>query len=141
MIADECENVNRKKVIDTFKDIGDNDGNLSHQGVWRAKKKHFPKLKPSLPVGKKNLQKQLITNPEELKELYLDTFQYRLRHRPAQPGYETHLQLQEELFKLRLELAKKKKTPPWKMLDLEDALRKLKDGKCRDPDGLIREIF
>ena len=27
------------------------------------------------------------------------------------------------------------------MLDLEDALRKLKDGKCRDPDGLIREIL
>ena len=48
---------------------------------------------------------------------------------------------QEELFKLRLELANKKKTPPWKMLDLEDALRKLKDGKCRDPDRLIREIF
>ena len=140
-IAKECEDVNRKKVIDTFSDIGENFGNLSHQGVWKAKKKHFPKLKPSLPVAKKNLKKQLITNPEELKDLYLDTFQYRLRHRTAQPGYESHLQLQEELFKLRLELAKKKKTSPWTLSDLEDALNKLKDGKCRDPDGLIREIF
>ena len=27
------------------------------------------------------------------------------------------------------------------MQDLEDALKELKSGKCRDPDGLIREIF
>ena len=48
---------------------------------------------------------------------------------------------QEELFKLRLELAKLKKTKSWKMSDLEDALKSLKNGKCRDPEGLIREIF
>ena len=27
------------------------------------------------------------------------------------------------------------------MKDLEDALKRLKTGKCRDPEGLIREIF
>ena len=68
------------------------------------------------------MKKQLITNPAELKELYLED-------------------LQEELFKLRIELAKKKKTLPWKMKDLEKALNSLKSGKCRDPEGLIREIF
>ena len=49
--------------------------------------------------------------------------------------------MQEELFNLRLELAKRKKTAAWKLSDLENALKRLKDGKCRDPDGLIREIF
>ena len=76
-----------------------------------------------------------------MKELYLETFKHRLRHRPAQPGYESFLDLQEELFQLRLELAKLKKTKPWTMTDLDDALKQLKSGKCRDPEGLIRDIF
>ena len=83
----------------------------------------------------------MITNPEELKELYLHTFQHRLRHRPVVPGYEELLKCQEELFHHRLQLAKKQKTPAWQMKDLERALKRLKTGKCRDPEGLIREIF
>ena len=83
----------------------------------------------------------MITNPDELKDLYLDTFKHRLRQRPVKPEFETILDLQEELFNLRLELAKRKKTAAWKLSDLENALKRLKDGKCRDPDGLIREIF
>ena len=141
MIAEACEEINRSKVIENFKDIDGGDDNLSHQGVWKAKQKYFPKIKPNLPVGKKNLKKQMITNPEELKQLYLDTFKYRLRQRPVKPGFENILDLQEELFKLRLESAKKKKTAPWNMKDLDLALRSLKRGKCRDPDGLLREIF
>ena len=78
-----------------------NEGNLSHQGLWKNKSKLFPKIKPTLPVGKKNCKNQLITNPDELKELYLSTFKYRLRHRPVQPGYEDILELQEELFNQR----------------------------------------
>ena len=141
LIAEQCEEENRKKVVDNFKDLDGNNGNLNHQGVWKAKKKYFPKIKPTLPVGKKNLMNQIITNPEELKNLYLDTFQFRLRHRPVKPGYEDLLELQEELFNLRLQLAKEVKTSPWKMVDLEGALKDLKNGKCRDPEGLIGELF
>ena len=107
--------------MDNFKDINGNNGNLSHQGVWKLKKKYFPKINPSLPVGKKNLKGQLITNPDELKKLYIDTFKYRLRHRPAKPDYEEFLEIQEELFQKRLEFAKKKKSPAWQMKDLEDS--------------------
>ena len=68
------------------------------------------------------MKNQLITNPDELKELYLKTFQYRLRHRPVQPGYEELLELQEELFNQRLEIAKDDKYPGWTMADLEEVL-------------------
>ena len=34
-----------------------------------------------------------------------------------------------------------KKSPDWTMKDLEKALKRLKTGKCRDPEGLINEIF
>jgi hypothetical protein len=118
-----------------------NDDNLQHQGIWKIKRKVFPKIKPSLPVGKKNIKTQLITNPEELKKLYLDTFKYRLRHRPVQPGLESLLDDLEELFKERLEMSKNVKTKDWTTEDLEEALMQLKSGKCRDPDGLIRELF
>ena len=118
-----------------------NNGNVNHQGIWKLKKKYYPKIKPTLPVAKKNLKGQLITNSEELKDLYLDTFKWRLRHRPVQPEYEEYFDTQEELFRLRLELAKNQKTKPWVMSDLENALKQLKSGKCRDPEGLIREIF
>ena len=137
-IAEKCEEMNRKKVTENFVSIGGNNGNLSHQGIWKIKKKYFPKMKASLPAGKKNLKQQLITNPAELKELYLQTFKFRLRHRPPQPGFKN---IQNELFKLRLELSKQEKTPAWKMSDLEEAISSLKNGKCRDPEGIVREIF
>ena len=73
--------------------------------------------------------------------MYLQTFKYRLRHRPIQPGFENILNYQKELFDLRLELAKEDKTDPWVMEDLNDAIKSLKRGKCRDPEGIIREVF
>ena len=141
LISDACEDENRNKVMDNFKNVNGNNGNLSHRGVWKLKKKYFPKIKPTLPTGKKNLKNHLITNPEELKKLYIETFKFRLRHRPAKSNFLEILDLQEELFKMRLELSKKKKTPAWQMKDLEMASRSLKDGKCRDPEGLLREIL
>ena len=141
LIADKCEEKNRKIVMENFGEMDGADGILNHQGVWKNKRKLFPKIKPNLPVGKKNLKKQLITNPEELKELYLNTFKYRLRHRPPQPAYQELVELQEELFKLRLMNAKDQKSPDWTMNDLDEVLKNLKEGKCRDPEGLIREMF
>ena len=141
LVAEKCQDTNRQKVVDNFCDLGGNDGNLQHQGIWKIKRKVFPKIKPSLPVGKKNIKNQLITNPEELKKLYLDTFKYRLRHRPVQPGFESLLDDLEELFKERLEMSKNVKTKDWTMEHLDEALKQLKSGKCRDPDGLIRELF
>ena len=99
--------------------------------------KLFPKIKPNLPVGKK----KLITNPEELKELYLNTFKYRLRRRPPQPAYQELVDLQEQLFKLRLNNAKDQKSLEWTMDELNEVLKDPKEGKCREPEGLTREIF
>ena len=141
LIAEECEDENRKKVMENFHDMNGDGGNLSHQGIWKTKRKYFPKIKPNIPVGKKNLKGQLMINPEELKSLYLETFKFRMRKRPVRPGYEDLLEKQEKLFNLRLLMARKEKSPPWRMCELEAALKNLKSGKCRDPDGLIRELF
>ena len=68
----------------------------------------------------------------------MDTFRYR--QRPAKPDYETFFKTPKRTF-LNLEVAKKKTKSPWEMKDLEEAIKTLKNGKFRDPEGLIREIF
>ena len=140
IIAKKCEEMNKKKIVDNFKEL-EHQGDINNQGIWKIKNKYFPKIKPSLPTGKRNIKQQIITNPEEIKKLYLETFKFRLRQRPVQPGFENILIEQKELFDLRLELAKSEKTQPWVMKNLEEALKSLKTGKCRDPEGIIREIF
>ena len=55
--------------MENFNEVDGSDGNIAHHGIWKIKRKIFPKIKPSLPVGKKNLKGQLITNQEELKDL------------------------------------------------------------------------
>ena len=97
-ISDSCQDENRRKVVDNLLDLDGNNGNLNQQGVWKMKKKLFPKVKSSIPVGKKNLKEQLITNPEELKDLYLETFKFRLRHRKAKPDVEFILYRKEDML-------------------------------------------
>ena len=46
-----------------------------------------------------------------------------------------------ELFDLRLELSKYKKSKPWMLKDLENVLNSLKNDKARDPNGWVNEIF
>ena len=59
LVAEKCQDTNRQKVVDNFCDLGGNDGNLQHQGIWKIKRKVFPKIMPSLPVGKKNIKKTI----------------------------------------------------------------------------------
>ena len=140
-ISDVIDDLNLEVVKKTLGVLDGENGTVKHKGLWKLKKEVNPKIKPTLPVGKKNLEGRIVTNPEELKELYLQTFLYRLRNRPIKQGYEGVLELKEELFNIRLETAKIQKTPHWKIEELEKVLEKLKKDKSRDPDGLINELF
>ena len=73
--------------------------------------------------------------------LNLETFKHRLRHRPIKRNFVYLKQLKEKLYTQRLEIAKNKKTEPWKLDQLKFVLRSLKMGKSRDPHGLNNEVF
>ena len=45
LIAEECEDENRKKVLENFNDMNGSGCNLSHQGIWKTKRKYFHKIK------------------------------------------------------------------------------------------------
>ena len=82
------ENENFKRVSDNLKSMSDTTGSLNTNGMWVMKKKIFPSKRRGAILAKKNAKGKLVTNPAELKKLYLDTFVSRLRHRKIKPGFE-----------------------------------------------------
>ena len=132
---------NRNKVMDNFQKLANTDGSTNINGMWKMKKRIFPKNPPSLPTAKKDSKGNLISSHDELKKLYLKTYENRLRHRPMVPEMEELKLLKETLCSKRLEMSSLTKSSPWTGKDLDKVLSKLKNGKARDPHQLIREIF
>ena len=64
-----------------------------------------------------------------------------MRNRPSRPDLGNIKQRKEEIFRMQLELAENVSSPPWKIEDLEKALKSLKNNKCRDQEGYINKIF
>ena len=87
--------------------------------MWKVKKKVFPKHTKPLPVAKLDKNGRLVSCPEELKTLYLETYIHRLRHRPIRPGLELLEKWKLELFQKRLQLVKLKKSEPWDKKNLK----------------------
>ena len=83
----------------------------------------------------------LITAPALLKDLYLRTYQERLKHKEMKGELKDIFFLKEELWSRRLEELKEKKTSPWKSSELDVALKSLKSNKTADPHGMINELF
>ena len=132
---------NRNKVVENFATLATSDGTTNQRGVWDIKRKIFPKNKESLPFAKTDFEGKLVTSQKELKALYLKTFTSRLRHRPIKKGLENLKVLKEELCAKRMEMSKLNKSDPWKITDVTNVLSSLKNGKSRDPHGLINELF
>ena len=92
-------------------------------------------------MGKKDRGGNLITNHEGLKDLYLKTYVHRLRNRPIKEQLQEMKAYKDELFKLKLSLASANKSVPWTPEDLEMVLKHLKEGKSRDPNGWVNDLF
>ena len=84
LIAEESRN----KVFDNFKVLANPEGLLHTNGMWSLKKKVFPKNKESLPFAKIDMDGKIITAQSQLKDLYIDTFVHRLRHRPIHDEFQ-----------------------------------------------------
>ena len=141
MISILTSETNRIKVVNNLKALSNVDGTTNMNGVWKMKKKTFPKNPESLPFAKKDCQGKLVTSQKQLKQLYLDTFIHRLRHRPIKHDFTYLKSIKDELCQKRLKVAEMRKIPQWKPNQLNKVLSKLKDGKSCDPHGLVNKIF
>ena len=140
-ITNEVAKDNRDKVMDSFKTLADTNGTININGIWSLKKKVFPKNTKPLPCAKKNVEGRIITSQTELKQLYMDTFIHRLRHRPIKEDLTELQNLKEELCELRLKFSKLNKSKLWEKKDLMKILSSLKNNKSRDPHGLVNELL
>ena len=95
--------INLKEVKDMCKNFSDSMGSMNMLGVWKHFKKLNPKIPPYLPVAKVDLSGNLVTNDSEVKELLLNTFMFRMRHRPIRPDLVNLQQLRERIFSHSIE--------------------------------------
>ena len=109
--------------------------------IWKIKNKFYPKIKPSIPVAKRNLANKIITNPIELKKLYVKHFQHRMRKRPMLNDFKKYEEEIEAKFSEVLKLTNKNKFPDWTLKHLEDVLKSLKRSQSQDSMGLVNELF
>ena len=93
------------------------------------------------PTAKMDKEGNIVTNPEAIKKIYLEAYIDRLKHREINPNLEELKVLREELFEQRLCEAKRNKSRPWTIEELDKVLKKLKRGKATDPTGLVNELF
>ena len=71
---------NKNKVIKNFEALANTDGSCNINGIWKMKKKMFPKNKQAIPVAKKDMDGKILSSQEDIKKLYVETFTHRLRH-------------------------------------------------------------
>ena len=131
------------KAIETKQYIGSyirDEGKFDQIGFWKLKKKLCPsQVDP--PMAKRDSEGTLITAPEALKKLHLDTYTERLKPREMQPALKDIFILKTLLWKSRLQSLKMKKTAPWNLTHLDRVLSSLKNNKTRDPNDMISELF
>ena len=95
-ISKMCAERNGNIVNNDIKSLGTPDGNFSQIGMWKLKNQLVPKeIDP--PMAKMDKHGNLITAPEALKKLYLETYVERLNHREIAPGMESNYLKKVEL--------------------------------------------
>ena len=99
------------------------------------------KIDTNLPVAKYDESGNLISNFDEMKNLYVRVYKHRLRHRDIKPGFEQLRELKENLFKMRKTVAMGRKTDQWSTSEVVNVLKLLKVNKATDPVGHVNEIF
>ena len=131
---------NAEIVRNYVKHLDSASGNLAQLGLWKLKRELCqPQVDP--PSAKRDKNGNLITAPNLLKKLYLNTYTNRLRSREIKPELLDLYFLKTELWELRLEELRENQSTLWTVEDLDNVLKKLKSNKTRDPHGLINEIF
>ena len=139
-LAEKCAKSNYDKIMSEIKNIDCEEGGVNSGNLWKLKPKLSPKCRDP-PTAMMDGDGNLVTSPHLIEKLALETFSKRLQNRPMKKELKNLKEIKEKLCRLRLGLATRTKTPPWKMEQLETVLKELKKNKSRDPMGYANELF
>ena len=127
-------------IIEHFKDLSGDNGELSVAKMWKLKKKLSPQTS-EVPMAMLDPCGNLISGKYGLKKLYETTYKERLSHKPIKSDWEDIQILKESLFESRIKLSSQQKSDDWDLANVKKICKKLKAGKARDRDDLIFELF
>ena len=82
-----------------------------------------------------------MSGPTEIKNVLSREYKELLRLRPFRPDLKHFMGMKKTIIKMKMKLARSRKSKPWTMTDLERALSDLKKNKSRDFEGFINEIY
>ena len=116
------------------------EGIFSPNEAWKLKKKLYPKSSDA-PFSVRDKEGNLVTDSKGILSVMKDEFTFRLRNREISPEYKELQEIKEYLCRIRLEINKNSDYAPWSMKNLETAIGKLKNNKCKDPHGHINELY
>ena len=131
---------NALKIKEQVKGLCNLNGGFSANGLWNIKKKVMKKHSDP-PMAKKDSNGNLITTPTALRNLYLNEYIYRLRHRDINPSFNLLKQLKEDLWERRFNLLSNIKSTDWSRDQVVKVLQTMDINKARDPLGYSNVIF
>ena len=140
MLIEETAAKNAAIVKEYTENLETIDGGFSNLGFWKLKRKLCPIIEDP-PMAKRDKAGNIVTAPEAIKNLYVDTYKDRLRNREMKLELMDIYFLKMELWDRRNKHLKLMKTEPWKEEDLDAVLKSLKNNKSMDPNGIINEVF
>ena len=90
--------------------ITDTEGRVSTRGAWKLRQKVLQKP-PEQLTSKMDKNGNIVTNPTRIKEIYLEAYKDRLKHREIIPELQNLKVIRKQLFQQRLEQCKLRKSP------------------------------
>ena len=139
-IQQTCATENAKAIREQVEHLSDLGGNFSPNLMWKVKRK-VCKRACDPPMAKKDSKGNLVTAPSQVKQLYIDEYVHRLRHREIKSSLESLKTLKEDLWDRTFKILCEEESPDWTTEDVEKVLVKMKRNKSRDPLGFANELF
>ena len=132
--------INSLRIRNFISSYNIDNGSFSPIGFWKLKKKLCPNPTDP-PMAKLDSNGNLVTNPDGLKKIYLQTYANRLAPRLMKDEFSDIFLLKTELWRQRYKLVSNITSTDWSQKHLQKVLASLKNNKAFDPDGLQNEIF
>ena len=115
-------------------------GSISKQEFWKLKHTLVPKSSTG-PYAVIDKYGNEVTDAYNIQNALLEEFKHRLGKREISDLLQDYENIRNLVCHLRLKTCLGKMSPDFTMQELSKAISELKNGKCVDPHGLIREIF
>ena len=115
---------------------------MSKSDFWKLKKRMLPNAHATdLPHAVLDNFGNEITDPQYVCNEYRSKLKHRSRHRDAKDEYEDFIPSQNKLCDIRLKTCKNAVSDDFTSSDIKSVISEFKNGKSRDQNELIREIF